>query len=95
MTMATLGALVAVCTGYVSIYVITPLDLTWHLNTSLNRLYMHLWPSFIFLTLGICRSAEETAIMEPEKAKRVGQAPSPAGRPPGRTSSRATRAMRK
>jgi hypothetical protein len=59
-----------VCAGYVSIYVITPLDLTWHLNTSLNRLYMHLWPSFIFLTLGICRSAEETAIVEPDHAEK-------------------------
>jgi len=35
--------------GYFAIYVITPNDLYWHLRFSLNRLFLQLWPSTIFL----------------------------------------------
>lgn len=35
--------------GYFAIYVITPRELQWHLRTSLNRLFLQLWPSVIFL----------------------------------------------
>src|SRR5579872_404851 len=35
--------------GYFAIYVITPNELHWHLRTSLNRLFLQLWPSVIFL----------------------------------------------
>ena len=35
--------------GYFAIYVITPKDLYWHLRFSLNRLFLQLWPSVIFL----------------------------------------------
>lgn len=35
--------------GFFFIYVITPLDLNFHLSTSLHRLYFQLFPSFIFL----------------------------------------------
>ncbi len=35
--------------GYFAIYVITPYDLYWHLRFSLNRLFLQLWPSAIFL----------------------------------------------
>ncbi len=31
------------------VYVMTPLDLNWHLMTSLNRLFLQLWPSAVFL----------------------------------------------
>jgi hypothetical protein len=31
------------------IYVMTPRDLYWHLRFSLNRLFLQLWPSAIFL----------------------------------------------
>lgn len=34
--------------GYYSIYLLTPRELTWHLNTSLYRLLLQLWPSFLF-----------------------------------------------
>ena len=44
---------VFICTtvfaGYCAIYVITPMDLEWHLNSSLPRLYLHLWPAFLLL----------------------------------------------
>jgi len=35
--------------GYFAIYVITPYDIYWHLRFSLNRLFLQLWPSTIFL----------------------------------------------
>lgn len=35
--------------GYFFIYVITPHDLNLHLSTSLNRLFMQLWASVIFV----------------------------------------------
>jgi len=42
----TLGLTLA---GYFVIYVITPNELYWHLRFSLNRLFLQLWPSIIFL----------------------------------------------
>ena len=33
--------------GYLFIYVTTPRDLGWHLTFSLDRLLIHLWPSFV------------------------------------------------
>lgn len=41
--------LVLTLTGYFFVYVMTPLDLNWHLVTSLNRLFLQLWPSAVFL----------------------------------------------
>ena len=35
--------------GYFAIYVVTPRDLYWHLRFSLNRLFLQLWPTAIFL----------------------------------------------
>ena len=35
--------------GYFFIYLITPYDLRWHLRFSLNRLFLQLWPSAVFL----------------------------------------------
>ncbi len=37
--------------GYFFIYIITPHDLSWHLSTSLSRLFLQLWPSAIFMAL--------------------------------------------
>jgi hypothetical protein len=41
--------------GYFAIYVITPNDLYWHLRFSLNRLFLQLWPTVIFLFFLICK----------------------------------------
>jgi 4-amino-4-deoxy-L-arabinose transferase-like glycosyltransferase len=35
--------------GYFAVYVITPNDLYWHLRFSLNRLFLQVWPTIIFL----------------------------------------------
>jgi len=40
--------------GYFAIYVITPNDLYWHLRFSLNRLFLQVWPSTIFLFFLFC-----------------------------------------
>lgn len=45
-SLMTLGLTLA---GYFAIYVITPRDLYWHLRFSLNRLFLQVWPSTIFL----------------------------------------------
>ncbi len=43
------AVLVLMLAGYFFVYVMTPLDLNWHLMTSLNRLFLQLWPSAVFL----------------------------------------------
>jgi hypothetical protein len=43
------AVLVLTLTGYFFVYVMTPLDLNYHLMTSLNRLFLQLWPSVVFL----------------------------------------------
>jgi hypothetical protein len=55
------AALVLACmlAGYYCIYLITPYDLTWHLRTSLNRLFIQLWPSVVFLFFVAIASPEE------------------------------------
>jgi hypothetical protein len=45
--------------GYCAVYLITPMDLQWHIDTSLPRLYLHLWPTFLLLA-GLI-AAENTA----------------------------------
>lgn len=42
-------ALVLTLCGYFAIYLITPYEIYWHLRFSLTRLFLHLWPSAIFL----------------------------------------------
>ncbi|HYA98054.1 MAG TPA: hypothetical protein VEH49_08165, partial [Methylomirabilota bacterium] len=42
-------ALVLTLAGYFAVYLITPLDLNWHLRFSLGRLFLQVWPSALFL----------------------------------------------
>jgi hypothetical protein len=50
--------LVILAAGYYFVYLTTPVDLKWHLESSLDRVLLQLWPS-ILLTLGlISRPAE-------------------------------------
>jgi len=53
-----LGVMLA---GYFMIFVITPLDLVWHLST-VDRLYAQLWPSFIFVFFLIVRTPEQASL---------------------------------
>jgi len=48
--------------GYFTIYIITPNDLTWQLQTSLSRLYVHLWPIFVLAVFAAMRTPESTGV---------------------------------
>ncbi|MBN2438567.1 MAG: glycosyltransferase family 39 protein, partial [Deltaproteobacteria bacterium] len=52
------AALGLLLTGYYFVYVLTPLNLGYHLATSLNRLLLQLWPSVIFLCFMIAGPPE-------------------------------------
>ena len=45
--------------GYYWVYILTPVNLTWHLQTSLNRLLAQLWPSAVFAYFLTTRTIEE------------------------------------
>ena len=45
----TMYILIFMLVGYFLVYIITPQELNWHLNTSLGRLFLQLLPSAIFL----------------------------------------------
>jgi hypothetical protein len=45
--------------GYFAIYLITPNDIYWQLKFSLNRLFLQLWPSAIFLFFMMVRTPEQ------------------------------------
>ena len=40
---------------YYLVYVLTPAELTWHLNTSLERVMLQLWPALVLTTFMLCR----------------------------------------
>jgi hypothetical protein len=45
--------------AYCAVYLVTPLDLGRHLNTSLQRLYAQMWPSFLFVMFLALKTPEE------------------------------------
>jgi hypothetical protein len=47
--------LVIVCAGYYLVYLTTPVDLKWHLESSLDRLFLQLWPSVLLLAGLLCQ----------------------------------------
>jgi hypothetical protein len=52
-------ALALVLGGYYAVYLFTPENLAWHLETSLSRLYGQLWPSFLLVFFMALRAPEE------------------------------------
>ena len=52
-------ALMLMGCGYISVYILTPFDLVWHLSTSLDRLLMQLWPSALFTFFMLTRTPDE------------------------------------
>ena len=52
--------LVVTVAGYYLVYLTTPLDLHYHLASSLDRLMIHLWPSFLLLLGLAARPASGT-----------------------------------
>jgi len=47
--------------GYFLIYIATPHKTEWFLKTTLYRLFLQLWPSFLFIFFLIVRSPKETS----------------------------------
>jgi hypothetical protein len=58
----TIAVLCLTLAGYFFVYVVTPLDLGYHLATSLNRLFLQLWPGLIFLIFMIAGAPEGVAL---------------------------------
>ncbi|SRR6266404_4948632 len=48
--------------GYSMIYVVTPLDVKYQLDTSLDRILLQLWPGFVFTYFMAVRPIEQIAI---------------------------------
>jgi len=48
--------------GYFAVYIITPNDLTWQLQTSLSRLYVQIWPIFLLAVFAAMRTPESTGV---------------------------------
>ncbi len=67
---------VIVLVGYFAVYAITPSGLDWHLNTSLVRLYVQLWPPVLLLAFVVLRSPEEflsrSAVTKQKKRRKRG-----------------------
>jgi hypothetical protein len=57
--------LLIVLSGYYCIYVLSPLDLDYHLNSSYFRLLMHIWPAMLLLA-GLTVSKLESASLPGE-----------------------------
>jgi len=57
---AGVGILILMLAGYFAVYLTTPLRLDHHLNTSLSRLFLQLWPGAVFLLfMGTCPPKSE------------------------------------
>ncbi|MDP7078257.1 MAG: glycosyltransferase family 39 protein [Candidatus Undinarchaeales archaeon] len=55
-------ALALMVVGYGLVYVTTPYPLHWHLQTSLDRLVLHLWPSLVVVLLLLTPPTEASAL---------------------------------
>ena len=53
---------VGMAVGYFFVYVLSPHDLAWHLESSLSRLLLQLWPLAIFAYFAVVRSPEQALI---------------------------------
>ncbi len=71
------GAIFALLTaGYFMVYIITPNDLAWQLQTSLNRIFVQAWALLVlsgFLALTPLEDFATIIDVEPVKAKRKGK----------------------
>jgi hypothetical protein len=56
------GILAIVAAGYYCVYVTTPLDLQYHLTSSLDRLILQIWPSFLLLLGLAARSLRDERV---------------------------------
>lgn len=64
---AAFAVLLLLLVGYFLVYVTTPHDLSWHLETSLLRLFIQLWPAAIFVLFFHCSALEELKTESPAR----------------------------
>lgn len=57
-----LSTLIIMGLGFHVTYVTTPHDLTWHLDNSLDRLMLQLWPSFLLLFFQVVTTPSEVRL---------------------------------
>jgi len=63
-TLVSVALPILMCCGYFAIYVVSPHDLKWHLDSSLNRLLLQVWPLCIIAFFTIVRSPEQALLSE-------------------------------
>lgn len=54
-------SLAVILLGYYFIFLITPHDVAWHLSTSLDRLFLQIWPAAVFLFFQLVALPERIA----------------------------------
>ncbi|MEW6188299.1 MAG: hypothetical protein AB1585_21480 [Thermodesulfobacteriota bacterium] len=52
---------VVMLAGYFSVFVLSPHDLSWHLRTATDRLFLHFWPSLLFIYFLLLRPPDSTS----------------------------------
>jgi hypothetical protein len=62
---------VAMLAGYFAIYILTPNDLNWQLQTSVDRLTVQLWPLALITMFAGLRAAEKTTLEPVEEVAAV------------------------
>lgn len=56
--------------SYFAAYIVTPFSLAWHLESSLDRLLLQLWPSFLFIYFIVVRNLDEGLLHRPSSEPR-------------------------
>ena len=71
-----------VLAGYYGFYLIMPNDIEWHLRSSLDRLFLHLWPAAVFVLFYAVSSPVHSGERElGQNCAGQGQVAGPFGRP--------------
>jgi hypothetical protein len=71
-----LGTLCIMFVGLFFIFVLTPYDLAWHLQTALHRLLVQMWPTFLLTFFLVVRTPEESLASESQApAQHTAEAP--------------------
>lgn len=60
-------------TGYFMVFIVTPYGVRYQIETSLDRLWMHLWPSVVFLFFLFVKTPEEAMVSRSLAADGQGQ----------------------
>jgi hypothetical protein len=61
--------IVLMIAGFFFVYILSPFDLEWHLDTSLNRLLLQVWPLAVFAYFAVVRTPERAMREEAVKTR--------------------------